>query len=62
MGNPIAGAKNIIIAFVFKLFIFVVQQSCYNMEDKPKVPTQKEIEDIKSVKTKQVKEHQIIRK
>jgi len=32
------------------------------METKPKVPTQKEIEDIKSVKTKQVSEQQIIRK
>jgi len=32
------------------------------MSDKPKVPTQKEVEEIKSIKTKQVKENQIIRK
>lgn len=32
------------------------------MSDKSKVPTQKEIEEIRSVKTKQVKDNQIIRK
>ena len=32
------------------------------MSDKPKIPTQKEIDEIKAIKTKQVKDNQIIRK
>lgn len=32
------------------------------MSDKPKIPTKKEIEEIKAVKTKLVTEQQIIRK
>lgn len=32
------------------------------MSDKTKIPTQKEIDEIKAIKTKQVKDNQIIRK
>jgi len=32
------------------------------MSDKPKVPTQKELQEIKAVKEKQVKEQQTIKK